>query len=221
MLPAKAAEESAAPAEWVVLLHGLAAPSAMMIPLARRLARAGFRVVNWSYPSTRYTVEVHAARLAELLRELHANPRCETFHLVGHSLGGIVARAAWNMVGPLKPARMVMLAPPNHGSPLARTFGPLLARLWPALTQLEDRPTSFVNRLLKPQGIEVGVIAARRDILVPLPSTHLDGQVDHLVVPGLHTLIVFRRDVADQIVHFLRTGRFAALSMTTAGAARR
>ncbi|MDP2483545.1 MAG: hypothetical protein Q8W45_09700 [Candidatus Palauibacterales bacterium] len=36
----------------------------------------------------------------------------------------------------------------------------------------------------------------------------LDGAADFLVVPATHTFIMNRRDVADQVLHFLRDGSF-------------
>ena len=47
------------------------------------------------------------------------------------------------------------------------------------------------------------------DGTVAVASTRLEGQSDHLVLPANHTGILLRRDTADQVVAFLRTGKFA------------
>ena len=103
---------------------------------------------------------------------------------------------------------MVMLAPPNRGSFVASLFAPVLGQLSPPLRQLTTDETSFVNRLAEPRGIEFGVIAAARDHLVALSSTCLPSQADHIVAPGRHAAVLFQRDVVEQIVTFLGTGRF-------------
>ncbi len=35
-----------------------------------------------------------------------------------------------------------------------------------------------------------------------------DGAADFLVIPATHTFIMNREDVAEEVVHFLRHGRF-------------
>jgi pimeloyl-ACP methyl ester carboxylesterase len=107
---------------------------------------------------------------------------------------------------------IVMLAPPNCGSVWARRLGPWLGRLVPALPQLSDTPGSLVNRLGPlpsipglngQQAPRLAVIAGAKDGKCPLPTTHLPGQTAHMVVPGRHTLIMYRRDVADAIISML------------------
>jgi len=76
------------------------------------------------------------------------------------------------------------------------------------LEQLSDDPKSTVNRIGAPSGVEFGVIAAASDGKVDLIDTHLRGEADHWIVPGYHTFIMNRADVAEQVIHFLRHGRF-------------
>jgi hypothetical protein len=114
-----------------------------------------------------------------------------------------------------KLGRVVLLAPPNRGARLAdlavRLFG---ARIL-AAHELSSRPDSFVNRLPTLEGIDVGVIAAAWDHAVHRESTHLPGELDHLVLNSLHTLPLHRR-TGGEVAHFLRHGRFR-LSAIPAG----
>ena len=101
-----------------------------------------------------------------------------------------------------------MLAPPNQGSASARKWAPILGKLIKPLEQLSDDPNSAVNRFSAPSGVDFGVIAAASDGKVDLEDTHLRGETDHLVVPGYHTFIMKRPDVGEQVIPFLRHGRF-------------
>ncbi len=201
--------------EVVVLIHGLGANRLLMWPLARWLTRAGYRTVNWSYPSFLRTIERHGTKLHERLALLDAEPSVARIHLVAHSMGCIVTRQALLLGSPRKIGRFVMMAPPNQGSPLAALFGPPLRCCFPAIDQLARRPDSFVNRLPEPKGIDIGVIAARFDFLVGAANTHLPCQRDYIVVKGTHSLMIFQPSVAGEVVEFLRLGRFTNASRTT------
>lgn len=202
--------ESAAdpPREIVVLIHGMGRSALSMSPLSRALKRAGFDTRKWSYWSFAGDIQQHADRLRAELSRLDQDPDVNRFHLVGHSLGGIVARAALVSEIPDKLGRVVMLAPPNRGSKMASRFAPWLGGLVGPLKDLTEDPESAVNRLARPEGVEIGIIAGSWDSKVPVESTHLEGETDHLVVRGFHTFLMNQTQVQDQVVYFLRNGRF-------------
>src|SRR5438094_936581 len=60
--------------EVVVLVHGLGANRLVMWPFARRLRQAGYRTVNWSYPSILGTIERHGSKLHKRMELLDADP---------------------------------------------------------------------------------------------------------------------------------------------------
>lgn len=194
--------------EAVVLVHGLGAHRILMWPLARRLERASYRVTNWGYASTWRTIEEHGEKLARTLRELDENSEIDTLNLVTHSMGGIVAREALRQYLPKKLKRMVMMAPPNHGSYWATLFGPLLRPFCRTIDQLANRANSFVNRLPEPPAPEIGILAVHFDLLVNVASTHLAREADHVVVPGFHSAPLFSPRAAAEVIHFLQHGSF-------------
>ncbi|MEQ8785202.1 MAG: alpha/beta fold hydrolase [Pirellulaceae bacterium] len=204
--------------EMVVLIHGLAANRFVMRPLEKRLRARGYDTRNWGYRSVWRPIERHAERFRERLEALARREDVERLHLVGHSMGSIITRYLVASDPPPKLGRVVMLAPPNQGSRVARWLNRGLGYLSPPLAQLSDRPESFVNRLAANLDVECGVIAARRDRMVRLESTHLDGQSDHAVFTAGHTSMLFYAGVAELVDRFLQTGRFTA-STDTAPAA--
>ncbi|HTE14338.1 MAG TPA: alpha/beta fold hydrolase, partial [Burkholderiales bacterium] len=72
--------------EHVVLVHGLWMHGALMRWMGRRIARAGYTVHRYTYPSVRMNMVENAHRLAAFCQTLGV-PR---LHLVGHSLGGLL-----------------------------------------------------------------------------------------------------------------------------------
>ena len=101
----------------VILVHGLAAHPLMLSILAGRIRRAGFHVRNWGYPSIWGDIPKHAQRFGKLLQQYETNNEVQRFHLVTHSMGGIVGRRALADFAPEKLKSIVMIAPPNNGSP--------------------------------------------------------------------------------------------------------
>jgi hypothetical protein len=55
---------------------------------------------------------------------------------------------------------------------------------------------------------ELGIIAAELDFMVPQENTRLGCECDHIVLPGLHSMVVLHRETAEQVRHFIETGRF-------------
>src|SRR5437868_15243783 len=87
-LPAR----SQAGGDYVVLVHGLGRTAFSLKRIEWALARAGYRVINLSYPSTRLSVEQAAdGWLATLLEKRIPDPTAQ-IHFVTHSLGGLVVR---------------------------------------------------------------------------------------------------------------------------------
>ena len=191
----------------VLLMHGFAANRWWMNLLQRRLLREGFRTRNWGYSSLYQPVVNHADRLRALLEgELSSEPRV---HVVAHSMGAIVTRAALSSGVLPNIGRIVFLAPPNHGSPMARVIQSSIGRVCKPIADLSDRADSFVNTLPRTIEAEVGIIAARYDHLVPVANTHLPEESDHIVLPATHSSLLFSRAAVTQVNTFLLTGRLA------------
>lgn len=209
-------------AEDVVLLHGLMRTDRAMRPMEKRLTEAGFRVHNIRYASTQKSPE----SLVEDLREKVA-ACCEdarVLHFVGHSLGGILIRAYLAAETPPQVGRVVMLAPPNHGSELVDVLVDSALFRWavgPTGQQLGTDPGSLPNRL-PPPTVELGVVAGTSTVnplasaiipgeddgTVAVVRTELDGMTDYILVATSHTFIMRSEKVSAQVVHFLRHGRF-------------
>ena len=123
-------------------------------------------------------------------------------------MGCIVTRSALGCVVPGNFGRLVMLAPPNRGSFVARRLSPWLGWYSQTLTELSDEADSFVNQLPPLQGVEFGVMAAKRDRVIETSHTLLSGMSDFVIVDTGHGIMPWNRQVAELSHQYLETGRF-------------
>jgi pimeloyl-ACP methyl ester carboxylesterase len=223
---ALAADCSDAGKDYVVLLHGLGRTPLSMKRLEWTLKGQGYRVINMAYPSTRISVQDAADHwLAKVLKEQAGDPHVK-IHFIGHSLGGIVLRQYLSNHRIENLGRVVMLAPPNHGSELAdRLKNNLLYRLatGPAGQQVGTDSASL-PRQLGPVDFELGVIAGDRsfnplfsawlpgpdDGKVSVRSTEIAGMKDFLVVHHSHTWMMWNKQVTSAVAQFLSSGLFGS-----------
>lgn len=205
----------------VVLLHGLGRSPLSMQLLAWRLEAAGFAVRNLGYDSRTAPI----ASLADVVgRGIEACQRAgySPVHFVTHSLGGILVRVYFQRGVPPGIGRVVMLAPPNHGSEIVDRHRNAAWFKWftgPAGQELGTDADALPNRL-NATALEVGVIAGTRssdpwfssatagDGKVSVASTRLHEMRDFLTVPHGHTFMMNTRTVAEETIAFLRHGKF-------------
>ena len=177
-----------------------------MRPFCARLRSRGWRVANWGYSSLRGTIAEHARKFRQYVAFSLSGER--RIHIVAHSMGAIVVRAAL-AVGPVANlGRVVLLAPPNQGTPVARAAERILGGVCGGIADLSDRPDSFVNRLPAFSSVDVGILAAKYDVLVPVASTHLHDEQGHVVLRASHNSLLFSRTAINLVLAFLETGRF-------------
>ena len=209
--------------ESVVVVHGLGRSPASMRLLVSRIEDAGYSVINFGYPSREEPIEELAALLGAEVEESFGE-ESGSVHFVTHSMGGVLVRSYLAQQPKPHSGRVVMLSPPNQGSEIIDAFADselLRALLGPAGMELGTGSGGVASEL-GPVRYSLGVITGDRSLsllgswLIPGPDdgkvavdrAAVEGSADFKVVHATHTFIMNRKDVAEDVVHFLENGKF-------------
>jgi hypothetical protein len=213
----------------VYVIHGFGSNTLFMEDLCSFLRNNGYEVTNWGYKSMKNPIpEVGRTLLSDIKRY----PRADTVNFVTHSMGGIVVRsmiasARGDSMCP-RIRKIVMLTPPNKGSLLADFFSKFSISKWflgPNLENLKTDSASLANTLPKLGDKEVGIIAGARfsdmgynplipednDGFLTKEQTKLGTEKDFMVVPEVHMAFMYNATVKDNVLNFLKKGRFVTV----------
>jgi len=199
--------------EIIVLIHGLMRSSMSMASLKSFLEHQGYQVYSYSYPSAKYTIHDHGIYLKQFIANLLVKNPGVKIHFITHSLGGIIIREALATLSPKQLnciGYLIMLAPPNQGSFLAKLstkMFPVITFLIKPLAELSSDQSSYVHRVSVPN-IKMGIIAGRFDAKVPPAAAYLKGQTDLIVINSTHMFIMNNTKTKSLIIHFLQKGTF-------------
>ncbi len=217
---------TAQPKGVVVLLHGLGRSARAMRKLEKSFSKEGYPVCNIGYPSRDYDLltltEQFVLPSVQACQQKHS---ASQIHFVTHSMGGIVVRMLEQRAPKLPYGKVVMLAPPNHGSEVVDALlqWRVLSRLKiPAGRQLGTANETSVPKQLGATSLYVGVIAATKTInplfskhlpgkddgSVTVLSTHLEGMKGFCQLPTNHTYIIRNKLAIAQVLAFIELGEF-------------
>jgi pimeloyl-ACP methyl ester carboxylesterase len=169
----------------VLLLHGFAANKSNWMFLQRDLRAAGYgRIHALNYNPFRSDIPALAAACVRRARQLMEAAGTDRVHLVGHSLGGLVARYAVQLGGLEEAATCVTVASPHQGVPGARLA------TWPAsICQISPDAEVLVRLRASSRRLPTRFVAyySNLDVLVP-------GHRAMIIEPALRATNVLIRD---------------------------
>ncbi len=213
----------------VLLLHGMNRTRNTLRKMERAIQEAGFETARLSYASTRQRIQDNARGLSSVVEHLPFGQ----VSFVGHSMGNLVVRRfLYDLQQQPESSqqkslhRMVMIAPPNQGSKLARWLK--FSLLFNVISGVGGREFSWrwdeVKSELAVPDLEFGVIAGAQqklhflsnpflpgpdDWTVSLAETQLENETDRYEDFLMHGTIMKDKKVIAATVRFLKTGHFS------------
>ena len=185
-----------------LLLHGLFDNQASWFWFKWQLKRRGIKNLVTINLSSWHKEEVLTELLAKRIDEIRIQVGVNKVHLVGHSMGGMIARNYIQLRGGAdKVDQLVCLGTPHHGSKLASfSIAPLGKILLPSSDFLKR-----LNNAAVPQGVTLTNIYSRKDNMVlPNEFNHLIwGNAVELDNMG-HTALIYRSAAIDAVAAALK-----------------
>lgn len=220
-------EHLAGAGDYVVLVHGLDWFRNTLEPAAEYLHAEGYETLNVRYPSRKVANPEAAAQWVRQVVAAHCRDPHKRIHLVAHSMGALVVREYLADGKPERLGRVVLLAAPNQGTPLAealrwkplgKLFSPAAAAscAWVGRGEGSGRRAEAVDYA---PGVIMGnqpgwfplfsvFIKGADDGVVPVDSGRLPGMAEFRVVRTSHTAMPRNREALEEVRCFLRTGQF-------------
>jgi len=207
----------------VICIHGIWSHGVSMYLIKRRLEKEyGYKVLLFNYPSVRGTLDENAASLSQFIDDQGVDGA----HIIGHSLGGVIALRMLANENDAVPGRLVCVGSPLTGSRAAAFLStqnwaePFIGHSLPAGV-VHEAANEWASHVCLQR--EVGVIAGtvpvgfgrlvtrfdgENDGSVAVTETQLDGARDHICMKVSHKSMLVSSDVVDQAAAFLKRGEF-------------
>lgn len=208
----------------IILLHGMYRSAVAMQSIERFFRTQGYQVTSISYPSTKHDIETLVTDYLHPAVQKAQKIGTQKIHFITHSMGGILVRYYLNNYSLDDLGKVVMIAPPNHGTELAELFADstwIDTNTGPAKLQLSAKQDSWVNQL-GPVNFAVGIIAGNYnsnlltawllpgedDGVVSVESTKVKNMKDFMIVPEKHFRLRNNPTVIQQAAYFLKHASF-------------
>ena len=211
----------------VYLIHGYAGLGIELEEIHKAIEKAGYQGEVYTYPSLAVDVDSVGKSLFHKIQQ----EKIDTVSFVTHSMGGLVVRAMYKRINSLTAFpfihRIVMIAPPNNGSPVADYFSQfsfLKFVVGPNVNNLTSNPVTGAGKYPVPS-CEVGIIAGgmggkngfnifikgdNDGVLIP-NQTSIGSEKDMVFVKAWHVGILFDKKAIKHVIHFLKNGSFQKL----------
>jgi len=208
----------------VYLIHGYGGLGIEMEIIHKAIEKAGYVSEIYTYPSLVKDVDSVGRMLFDKIQK----ENYDTVSFVTHSMGALVVRSLFENLDSLTSFpfiyRIVMIAPPNNGSPVADYFskfsylkfivGPNLNNLTTnSLTGASKYPipTCEVGLIAcnfgKKKGLNIFIKDDNDGVLIP-EQTKLGIEKDIVFVKSWHVGLLFDQKVIKNVTTFLQNGKF-------------
>jgi pimeloyl-ACP methyl ester carboxylesterase len=196
----------------VLLLHGYGANSGFWTPLSKHLSTAGISHAAIDLEPIMGSIDDYADRIETAVQKLCAAVGTDKIILVGHSMGGLAARAWLRRYGCGRLARLITLGTPHFGSTLAGYgMGRNARQMLPTLNG-DQSGDDWLTTLATAENTDVraritSIYSLHDNIVAPQRSAVLPDAVNRAFDLVGHVALGFDRDVMEQLIAEIRTCR--------------
>jgi pimeloyl-ACP methyl ester carboxylesterase len=204
----------------IVMVHGAVVDGQETFLLRRRLRQLGYRTRLFKWQSMRRGLDHSVDRLAQFVRKTEG----DIVHVIGHSMGGVLIRQAFEQAPDPRPGRLIAIGSPLLDCWVAHRFLRLHPRFGPLLIgkAVHDHITHLPGPVWR-GARDFGVIAGTypfgigaifsslptpSDGVVLLDETKLQGIRDHIAYRINHFGLLASKRCTAQVACFLATGGF-------------
>ncbi|MDD1793090.1 alpha/beta fold hydrolase [Enterovibrio sp. ZSDZ42] len=194
----------------IILLHGLYMHNVVMLPLEKRLERAGHEVLNLGYRTV-------APDLEEMFKAIDAYIDGDDVAIVAHSMGGVMARTYLECQSEMSHhvKTVVTLGTPHNGSQVAAFFknigvGDVMFDQATKYLLPDEIPSWSSKAALYSLAGDLSIGPATillhgqpSDGTVLLEETKIEGMTSHEIFPLTHTSLIFSERVSDRVIEIL------------------
>ncbi len=208
----------------IYLLHGHGGNRHLMNKLTKNIRNEGYVVENFGYPS--FTEDI--VTVSERLYNKIISEKYDTIMFVTHSMGALIVRNLYKHIEKSNNfptiQRIVMIAPPNNGTPVADYFYP--SKFWRFILgknaiHLTTEDNTGANALPVPDcetGLIFGIKGNKRGYN-PFLKTDNDGYIipelallgiekDIAFIKAGHTSITQKSETIKLAIKFINQGKF-------------
>lgn len=191
----------------IILLHGLLCSGAVWRPIAAALAdRTGCEVRTPSMPRITASLSTQVNDFAALLEECLNPARRRRVIVIGHSLGGLIARQAAMRYGErLGISRVICIGTPHDGSRLVRFGYSHIAR------DLRPRKAAALARDCSNRFDIINVHAEHDNLVIPAQSSRLCCARNIGISGCGHMALIYSREVFEILVREIALAQEATI----------
>lgn len=188
-----------------------------MTILRSRFGHMGFRTYSFSYPSVHHDLSHNAAQLFEYLKTIGG----QRIHLVGHSMGGLLALQMLHEHRDPRIGRVVLVGSPYHDihaargllrHPVGQTMIGKSIRQWLSHTKPDVSQHCDIGVIAGTRSVGLGRLVANlpvpNDGTITVAETQVPGAKDSISLHVSHSEMLFSAMVAEQAGQFLDHGKF-------------
>lgn len=190
----------------IILIHGLYHNTSAWIFYLRWLRKAGYdRLYYLSFNSLRCNFSDLTEKLERLIAEIRARENGRAPVIIGHSLGGLVARYCAERPGSrARPAAVITLGTPHQGSKLAALgVGKLARSLLYRGTLIQEMESLSPSETIP----RIALYSPLDNMVLPTSALQAEtaGWVHHETDPISHVAMLYHKPTAQIVIRYLDT----------------